>query len=276
MTLFRSLAVAGWALRSAARQAAKPALWIPFLLIAALQILGLEAILGFCRPGISTVALPLVRWVGGDAATHFPTFYVALPVIFARWDLVLGVVVASLTTGAAAALFARAYGQTAPGAWSTAARRYFPLTGVALVAALLSLVVFVLGNQVLQQVMADRALRWTARLGMMAVFVVVESFLVYASVGIVLEGWGFLGSIRHSAGVAAALFVPTVVLVGLPVFLVFPLDYLAECSNLFLTKLRPELMTGVLFLKIAAELVLTFLLVGAVTRVYLWRCREER
>jgi hypothetical protein len=274
MTLYRSLAVAGWALQSALRQVAKPALWLPFLLIALLQIAGLEAFLAFYRSGVSIVALPLVRWLGGDAATHYPTFYVFLPVFFARWDTLLAVFAASLTTGAAVLLFARTYGEGTPSPWSTAARRYLALAGIALISALLSLAVFIPGEQTIHRVAGDRMLRWLARLGMMGVFVVAESFIIYASVAVVLEGRSFLRSLRDSVGTAAKLFVPTLVVVGIPVLLAFPLDYLTERSDLFLTKFRPELMTGVLFAKILAELVLGFLLVGAVTRIYLFRRGE--
>ena len=92
---------------------------------------------------------------------------------------------------------------------------------------------------------------------------------------IVLEGRSFLGSLRDSIRMAAAILLPTIVVVGIPVLLAYPLDYLAGRSDLFLTKFRPELVTGVLLAKIVAELVLGFLLVGAVTRLYLWRRREE-
>ncbi len=275
MTVFRSLAMAGWALQGSLRQATKPSLWLPFLVITVFQILGLQAILSFYRPGLSIVALPLVRGVGGDAATHYPTFFAALPTIFARWDLILGVVVASLATGAATVLFARAFGEVAPKAWSTAARRYLPLVGVALLSALLSLVIFVVGGHFLQEVVSDQVLRWLVRFGVMLTFTVAESFLIYASVAIVLEGRSFLGSLRDSIRMAAAILLPTIVVVGVPVLLAYPLDYLAGRSDLFLTKFRPELVTGVLLAKIVAELVLGFLLVGAVTRLYLWRRREE-
>ncbi len=274
MTVFRSLAMAGWALQGTLRQAAKPSIWLPFLVITLFQLLGLEAILSFYRPGLSVVVLPLVRGVGGDAATHYPTFFAALPTIFARLDLILGVVVASLATGAATVLFARAFGEVAPRAWSTAARRYLPLAGIALLSALLSLVIFLLGGHFIQEVVADRLLRWLVRFGVMLTFIVAESFLIYASVAIVLDGRGFLGSIRDSVRMAAKILLPTIVVVGIPVILAYPLDYLAGRSDLFLTKFRPELVTGVLLAKIVAELVLGFLLVGAITRLYVWRRRE--
>ena len=65
MQLFRSLGVAGWAYRNAFTKMAKPSLWLPFLVMAAMQLLGLLFYLNFHRGGLASLGVPLVTWLGG-------------------------------------------------------------------------------------------------------------------------------------------------------------------------------------------------------------------
>ncbi len=278
MNLFRSLGVAGWALGSALRRLGRPILWVPFLVLAAVQLVSLEALVSFHRPGISALVLPLVTWVGGIPATHYPAFYVYLPVIFSRWDLVVGVLLASLTTGAATLLFVRAFGvdlHRTP--WREAGRRYPALVLVSVVGAVLSLVVFMgLGSLFQERALASAAVRWGMRAVTLGAFVITQGLIVYATAWILLEGKGALGSLGASVRTSLALFLPTMVVLAVSVLVAYPFDYLAGRGDLFLSRFRPELMSGVLVAKILVEALVSFVLVGAVTRLFLWRREEAR
>jgi hypothetical protein len=107
-------------------------------------------------------------------------------------------------------------------------------------------------------------------------FVVVQSFLVYATAWIVLRGHKVLPAMRDSIRVTARTFVPTFLIVAIPVLILFPLDYLAGRTDLYATKLNPEMTAGILGLRIVIQTLFSFLLVGAVTRLFLWRMESAR
>ncbi len=277
MHFFRSLGVAGWAFRNAFAQMGKPRLWVPFLAMAAAQLIGLGFFLSFHRPGISALALPLVTWVGGTQATHYPFFYAVLPAIFSRYNIALGIVLGSITTGAATLLFARAYGREVGAAWAGAGRRYVTLFLVAVVAALLSLGGLLVGRLVPAEVFLNNQMaRWSIRFGLLALFVILQSLFIYATAWVVLDGRGFLSSLGRSVKLMGSMWVSTLAVMAIPVVMIYPFEYLTERADLFLFKFRPEMMTVVLVVRIVVEVVLSFLLVGAVTRLYLWRREEVR
>ena len=69
--------------------------------------------------------------------------------------------------------------------------------------------------------------------------------------------------------IARTIKVPPIV--GVPAFLLYPFTYAAGRVDLFATKLNPETIGVLLTTRIALELVLGFLLLGCVTRLFLWR-----
>ena len=69
-------------------------------------------------------------------------------------------------------------------------------------------------------------------------------------------------------------FVPTFVLVALPAVLLYPLGFLTSRSDLFLNKFRPEALAGIILLQIFLELLFGFLLVGAITRIFIYQTEE--
>ena len=276
MRIFRALGVAGWAYRTALSQAGRARIWVPFLVMAGVQLVSLGILLSFHRPGVAAWEVPLVIWGGGPQATHYPFFFLALPVLFARWNLLLGVVLGSLTTGAAMLLFAGAFGRKGPSsAWRAAGRRYGSLVVVGIVTALVSLVVMWLAGRVPQNLLlTDRTVRWSTRLGVLVLFAFLEGLVVYAMAWVVIEGRNALSSLAASVRMFWTMGWTTFVVVLVPVLLLYPLEYLTERGDLFLFQFRPELLAWLLVARILLELVFSFLLVGAVTRLFLWR-REE-
>ena len=272
MNVVTSIGLAGWAFRTVVASAFRAKLWIPFGVLGLVQLASLALLVSFYEPAVSWLTVPLIRWVGGETATHYPYFYAVLPAVFARWSLVVGVLLASLTTGAATVAFAHRFGAGEGRAWRSAGRRYPALVSVGLLGAAIGYLLYLAGSSIPNEVLwSSRAIRWGARLGSLAFFVLGQCFIVYATAAIVIEGRGLLAALRQAAGLFLALSLATLVVVGVPVFLNYPLDYLGERSDWFLGKFSPELMAGLLAVKILWEMVLSFLLVGAVTRLFVWR-----
>lgn len=270
MSVFRSLGVVSWAWRRVAGRLADGRAWIPFLALAAVQLLLLGLLLSFHRSSAAGIALPVVRWIGGEAATHYPTFFSYLPAIFERLDLAVGILLASLAEGAATLLFARAFGYATPnGVWGTALRRYPALL---LYSAALTAIVF--ATLALQQLvpqdvlLGSRAARWGTRLGFLLVFIVIQSLLVYGTAYIVLRGSNGLVAMARSLRLASGRFLTTMALVALPVLIQYPLAYLRTRGDLLTEKLDPELMAWVLGAGIVVQMLVGFLLIGSITAVF--------
>ena len=101
----------------------RPVTWVPFLVVTAVQFAVLAILISFDKPLILPLGLPLVERLGGEAATHYPVFYYALPTLFSRANLVIGALIASIAGGTATLLFARFWGLgSADHAWRRAFR----------------------------------------------------------------------------------------------------------------------------------------------------------
>jgi hypothetical protein len=278
MSLYSSVGVVGRAWRSTLPFASRPRFWGPFLLIAAAQFLLLGLLLGFHRPGIQPLGVPLVRLFGGEQATHYPILFLLLPGIYAKVALLSAVFVSSLATAAATLLFARGFGFHSDGRVTRPVFRRAPsLILVTGFSALLMYLPSKLVSLVPQDLFLTNALlRWSTRGGLLLAAILVQSFLAYGIAWVVLEGHRAPSAVRDSVLVTRRTFQPTALLVAIPFCLLQPLTYLTQRVDLFLEKLRPETMLGLVAAQIVLQIVLGFLLVGGVTRLFLWRLEAAR
>ncbi len=278
VNVIRSLGLAGWAWRGALSMAPRVSVWFPFFVVAAVQFLVLGLLVSFHRPWAMPLALPLVKGVGGEAATHYPIFFYYLPVVYSRAMLVIAALVTSIATGAATILFARGFGlDLREGAWRAALRHAPKLIAVAILSTLLFYgVATLLGRVPPDLILGNRLVRWSTRGALLLSMLLIESFFAYAVSWIVLEQARLWPAVRDSFRVAARTLLPTFFLVGVPLLLLYPFSYLSQRIDLFADKLAPETMVGLLVLRIGCEFLLGFLLVGAITRLFVWRLEVAR
>lgn len=278
MNLFQPLSVASWAWRSALASVFRPVIWVPFLIVAGAKVALLLILMFFHHGLILPIGLPLIKLLGGEAATHYPIFFYALPTMFSRANLVVDVLVASIAGGAATMLFARAAGfADTHKAWGWAWRCAPTLIPANILVMGLLFGVAALGRLVPHElVLQNGMVRWGIRGGTLLLFVVIQSFLVYTTAWVVLIGHKLGPAFRDSIRVALRTFLPTALVVALPALLLFPLSYAGSRVDLVASKFRPEVIVGVLCAQVALEILATFLLVGAVTRLFLWRTEAAR
>ncbi len=278
MRFVQSLGIAAWALRSVAALLARPIIWVPFILVAGVQALVLILLIWFHSPALQAVGLPLVRLLGGENATHYPMLFYSLPTMFFRVNLAIAVLVTSIAGGAATLLFARGFGlDGVRTAWRDALRRAPALMIATLVMVAIIIGIAGLAGLVPREMYLNNAVvRWVTRGGTLLLFVVVQSLFAYATPWIVLRGHSAWPAIRDSVRVTGRTLLPTLVVVGVPAVLIFPLSYASGRVDLIAEKLKPEIVGGLLGMEVTAQLVLTFLLVGAVTRLFLWRMEAAR
>ena len=263
----------GRAFRSAVPLIVRPRILLPFLVMAAAQFGALGLLVWFHEQAILPVALPLVRLLGGETATHYPVFFFALPTMFSRVGLVLAVFLFSVAAGAATLLFARAFGFKSDGnAWKRALRVAPVLIILTALEGLLLFGLSLLAEPVPQD---SQWLRWGTRGGLLLGFIVIEAFLVYSTAWVMLAGHNIVQAIRDSIRVTTRTLLPTLLIVGIPAIALYPFSYLSGRVDLIATKLRPEMVTALLTTRIVLETLLTFLLIGAITRLFLWRLEER-
>lgn len=250
-------------------------IWVPFVIIGLTQAACLWLLLSFHQTAILPLAVPVIHAVAGDGGLHYPTFFLTLPSVYARVALVLSVLT-SIALAAATIMFAGVFrGKDWRAPWRTAWKRYPALIAVtALLAVLIYLISRLVGLVPVNSQLGSGLVRWGTRAGLLFLFVLVQTFLIYATAWIVLRGRSAVSAIGSSISLAWRTFLTTFLLVAIPVLLIFPLDYATGRSDWMIGKFRPELVVWILGLEILAELVLGFILVGAVTRIFIYQVEE--
>lgn len=271
------LGVAVWAWRGVWAVAGRAGIWVPFLIVSAVQAGVLLLMTGFHHPVLLPLGLPLIRLMVGDGAAHYPTLLYVLPTLFFRANLLIEVLVASLAGGVATVLFARAFGSREATEQSPRILRRAPslmLVSLLIVAVLLGITALT-ARVPRELVVRERMVRWGMLIGEMGLIVVIQSFMAYTTAFIVLKGHGIWPALRDSVRVTWRTFLPTLVAVGLPQLLIFPFSFATSRVGLVADRLKPEVVTGLIGVQIVVQLLAAFLLVGAVTRLFLWRLEPE-
>jgi hypothetical protein len=276
MNLFRAAGMVVWAVRSAAACALRGRIWVPFLAIAVVQIVALLLVLNFHQQFLSPLLVPLVKGFAGPTAIHYPNFYLALPIIFSRVSLILSVLLTCLMVGAAVVLFAQAFGRAEHmKPWKVAKKRYPALLIATLILALALFGVPYLSLLLPRDLMLTNSIvRWGTRGVLLLLSVLVQTFLVYAAAWVILRNERALKAVADSIRLSGSTFVPTFVIVALPALLLYPLSFLDSRTDLFVTKFRPEAVTGLILVQIVLELLFGFLVIGAVTRIFIYQTEE--
>ncbi len=272
MSWFQSFYVATWAWRAAVASFFRPVLWLPFLLVAGVQTLLILLLVLFHHPVLVLFGLPLIKLLGGEVATHYPTLYYALPTMFYRANIAIDALIVSVAGGAATLLFAQAFGfDRGQPAWRQALRHAPALIAVNLLNILILLGIGVLNNRIpAYLVLRSAPVRWGSRGGVLILFILVQCLVAYASAWIVLMGRGLWPAIRDSVRVTNRTFLPTLLVVGIPALLMWPFSYASGRTDIVAAKFKPEIIVGLLGSEVVCQALVTFFLVGAVTRLFLW------
>ncbi len=270
MNALEQTVLAGQALWRTLRRMGSARLWTPWLVLGLVQALVLAALTAFARPWLAWVLAPLVRAGAGEAALHYPDFFRALPLLYDRADLVVAALVGSIATGWSVTLFASDWrgARVAVGeGWFRVAPR-----SLALVLVQLPFNVLAFGLSVaIGHLLAGRV-GMTLRAGQaagLAAMVVLQALFLYLPAVVVLErrglGAAFAALPRTWArGFWAALVVGVAALLPL-----LPLDFLGRRTNLLVERGTPELVAGLVVLDLLVGLLVSFLLAGSSTLVFL-------
>jgi hypothetical protein len=269
--------ILGWeCLGAAMRPLLRPAAWVVWLPLALARLGALAALAWCAHPLVSGVAAPVVAWLGGAGALHYPDLFRVLPAVHGRVDALLLATLGLWTVAASSIQVAASAGGARLGVAGcvTRATRRLPALFIA------TLPVLVIGWTLTSGVTMWLAARGSAALTvrLVGLVAVVALFLVrtYAAwlPPVVAAGghdareaWPELG--RLSGRGFAAAFVITLV-TTLPTL---PLWFVLRSPGRWIDLGHPEWVALILACGVALTLLLQFVATVAITLA--WRAIEE-
>jgi len=253
------------------RELFRGTLWIPWLLLGAIELAVVAALWWFAHPALSWLMAPIVALVAGSSALHYPAFFRELPGIFSRIDLAIVALVGSLAIGASTALFAARFaGRTAPpgSGFAVALRRALPLILVNLPLNLLVVgIPFALESWVATRGSSGLVVKAAQILGLCGAWLA-QALFIYGTALVVLSGRGVVGAFASLPG-AATRGLWAALTLGIVTWLpVLPMQLLTRKVAPIFDRGRPELVTALVVAQIVLALVTSFVLTGGITLVY--------
>ncbi|MCK4512610.1 hypothetical protein KAW64_12775 [bacterium] len=251
----------------------------PLLIYAAVQLVVLVMLALFAYPPFVSFVMPLIRWRLGEAAMHYPGSFLALRAIFGQVDMVLTVVLGGFVTGAAVWLFSVYYGggddPPATG-FRVAAKRYIPVLVIALIGLAIAQIVTRVPMGLWGYLADERPMRFRLlRMATIGMVMVVQSLLVYAIPYVILGSrrvWSALGA---SLSLAVRNPITTFLIVAVPAALELLPAWLSRNSTVIMYRFAPEGMMMILAVWIAVIFFVTYLMVGAATRFYIYATQDD-
>ena len=251
----------------------------PLLIYASVQLVVLVMLVLFAYPPFVSFVMPLIRWRLGEGALHYPTSFLALRAIFGQVDMLLTVLLGGFVTGAAVWLFSAYYGggedPTATGL-RMATKRYIPLLVIALIGLAIAQITTRVPMGLWGYLADERPMRFRIlRMMTIAVVMAVQALLVYAIPYVMLGGrrvWSALGA---SVVLAVRNPVTTYLIVVVPASLELLPAMLVRNGTVIAYRFAPEALAVVLGLWVAVIFFVTYLMVGAATRFYLYATQDD-
>ncbi len=251
----------------------------PLLVYAAVQLVVLVMLALFAYPPFVSFVMPLIRWRLGESAMHYPGSFLALRAIFGQVDMVLTVVLGGFVTGAAVWLFSVYHGggEDPPATgFRVAAKSYIPILVIALIGLAIAQIVTRVPMTLWGYLADERPMRFRLlRMATIGMVMVVQSLLVYAIPYVILGGrrvWSALGA---SLSLAARNPVTTFLIVAVPAAIELLPAWLSRNSTVIMYRFAPEGMVMILAAWIAAIFFVTYLMVGAATRFYIYATQDD-
>lgn len=272
MSLFEQLALGMQAIRHTLAALRRPRLWIPWLVLGAVELVVVIAVWQFAHPALSWAMAPLMRAMAGPEALHYPRSLEILPVLYDRADVLIGALVGSVAIGAATPMFAEHFRGTTPNpraALTMAARRGLPLILVQLPFNLLvTALLYGAGGWLASRGAAGPIAR-VAGLALAGCSLVVQSALFYVTARLVIGGRGVVAALTGTPSTWRRGFAPALLVGTLTLVVLLPLHWLSGRQDVVIARGRPELVGWLTVVELIAGLLNWFLLTGCATLIYL-------
>ena len=262
----------------------RPVVYLPFLIFAILETLTLIVLNFAPRQPLVAVFGPPIKTFFGERFLHYPAYFLLLPKLSSLARMTLSVIFGSLLTGLAIILVLDIYLKKQIKlnySFKLALKKYAALFLIyLLVTVLFYYAVKICTSVILKYFMAGHtkflflsAKLWLGPLLICANFIIaalIQSLFIYALPILIIDKGKLLGSIWKSMVMFKKLFVPTIILVALPMLIYVPVILLNSNSGFLMNKLFPEFMLIVTFAGIVlSSLVIDPLVTISTTFLYL-------
>lgn len=261
-----------------------PALFVPFIIFAIIEFISLIVIYLAPRMPLRLIFGPPIRTFWGEGFLHYPANFLLLPKIASLSRMGLAVIFSSLLTGMAVALVLAVYHKKPiklKEAFKSALKKYASLFIIVLIFTLLFYFLVRLATIVLMKYFMaghSRLLFLKADLWMGPILLsinfmlalLIQSAFVYAIPLLIIEKQKLIKAIIGSLLLFKKLFIPTLILVGLPMLVYIPIIILNSKTAFLIDKVFPEFILLVSFLSIIiSSLVIDTIVTISTTFLYL-------
>ncbi len=260
------------------------ALFMPFIIFAALELAALLFIYLFPRVPLRAIFGPPIRTFWGERFLHYPINFLLLPKLASLSRMFLTVIIGSLTTGMAVIITLDVYNKRyskIKTSFRDALKKYPALFIIVFIFTVLfyaSIKIAIIG---LARYFLAGHLRlfflgpgvWFGPILMVFNFVfaiIIQGAFIYAIPVLLIEKQKLIRSITKSFVLFKELFIPTIILVGLPMLLYIPVLFLESNSAFLIERVFPEAVLFVAILgTIISSLVIDPLIIVSTTVLYL-------
>jgi hypothetical protein len=266
-----------------------PALFLPFIIFAILEVITLIIIYLVPQMPLRLVLGPVIRTFWGERFLHYPANFLLLPKLASLSRMGLAVIFSSLLSGVAVALVFAVYNKKQikfKEAFRAALKKYSSLFIVVLIFTLLfyflvRLVTIVLVSYFIaghSRLLFLKAGLWMGPILSAINFMLallIQSAFVYAIPLLIIEKQKLIKAVIGSFVLFKKLFIPTLILVGLPMLVYIPIIVLNSKTAFLIDKVFPEFVLWVYFFGIVISSLLIDPIV-TVSTTFLYLLNKEQ
>lgn len=247
-------------------------LWPPFFLFFVVMLLQIFMLNNMYSPLLSGWFIPVVQWIGDPSVVHYPQHIAYIPSVFEKMNLLFSWLIDSLLSASAVLMFASYFNNEKvqfSRAVRTAASYYPKLLLIWLIVFVPILLLFWGLPGLFEGFVAGAPRRKIALMvGMQALQTVVTALFVYVVPYLVLRGASLGQAFSRNFSLFFRSFFTTVILVGVPQFLLLPLIYALQNTGNIVNKFNPEV---IIWMTVGLAVALTlsnYFTIGAIVRFF--------
>jgi hypothetical protein len=267
-----------WSWIESIRLMRKAVIWPPFLLLLAINLLGLLLLTQFHAPLVSWFMVPLLRVLAGPGALHYPGLFLDLPVLISQANIAIDILLGAWMFGTAWLIAWKLATNVDPrGSRGEARRAYAKLVLLRLPITLLP-VVFSLLLPLLLPERAEGGFGPTAqriqRFGTFFFAVLVESAFLFGPAALLLGGRSLKGAFADAFRMLGRVPLAIFLAVLAPNSLNFLVGFAVRRRETIIMRMAPEVMALVALAAVVVYTFASFFVIGAGVRI--WGARGVR
>lgn len=254
--------------------------FVPFLLYGLVQVLLLYSLVNFARPPFSSHLVPIIRKIFGESALHYPNFLYVLAPFYNQVNLILSGLLGIVVIGMGTHLFAFTFSgkKTNLGQSVKSTMPRYGLLFIIWIFETAFTIAMVIGvpyllNKLLQP---GYSISRYIELGGLFLGIAIASIFAYTTALIVLDRQKILKTLSQTFSIFKKNSITTFLLIALPTFLYYPINFLTRKSVVLISKFSPQIIVLLLSTGIFIAFIATYFQIGAITRFYLLLKEKKR